>query len=181
MYEFWKIKNRPFSNFDCLILLPYAVKSRSEINNPTKKIVEMAYKLWLNNPKIKIIMSTGDNQNLGLSNAEVMANYALNLGVPRKALYKEEKSVNTKENLQYSLEIVDRLELSRPMILCLDLHARRAVAIAKKLGWKDLKWQSVYAKGEAGYGNKSIQTSSRPIIFLYEVAAYIHHKIFEWI
>jgi uncharacterized SAM-binding protein YcdF (DUF218 family) len=126
-------------------------------------------------------MSTGDNQRLGISNAQVMAAYAARLGLPRENLIEEDRSRTTYENLIYSMEIIRAQGLAQPTLVTLDLYTRRAVATAKKLGWEDFYWLSVYSKGESAYGYKWLQTHSRLTIFLYELGAMIFSRIVGWV
>jgi uncharacterized SAM-binding protein YcdF (DUF218 family) len=126
-------------------------------------------------------MSTGDNQELGISNAAVMADYAVTLGVPRENLVEEDRSVTTYENLLYSMEIIQAEDLKQPTLVTLDLYTRRAVATARKLGWKDFYWLSVFSKGQPAYGYKWLQTHSRFTIFCYELGAMVYSKIVGWV
>ena len=126
-------------------------------------------------------MSTGDNQKLGVSNAIVMANYAVGLGIPRNKIILEDESLNTYENLFYSFTVIQKLKCKKPTLVCFDLHARRVVATAKQLGLRNFYWISANSKGEPGFGPKHFQTSNRFVIFLYEVLAFIYSKLVGWI
>jgi uncharacterized SAM-binding protein YcdF (DUF218 family) len=126
-------------------------------------------------------MSTGDNQSLGITNASVMVAYAASLGIPRENLLQEDRSRNTWENLRYSMDIIESQNLQQPTLVTLDLYTRRAVATAKKLGWEDFYWLSVYSPGQPAYGYKWLQTHSRFTIFCYEVGALIYSKMVGWV
>jgi uncharacterized SAM-binding protein YcdF (DUF218 family) len=162
---------------DCFIVLSYAVKNRNTPTLPTRKLIETALKWHYKFPKAYIIMSTGDNQFLGVTNARVMAQYGIKIGIPKNKIIEEGQSKNTVENLQYSRNIMDSMGLDHPTLITLDLHTKRAVAIAGKLGWKDLSWISVYSRGDAAYGYKALQTCSRFLIYVYENLAYIYAKL----
>ena len=62
----------------------------------------------------------------------------------------------------------------------LDLYTRRAVATARKLGWTDFFWLSVYSSGEPAHGWKFLQTYSRVTILCYEVGAMMYSKMVGW-
>lgn len=126
-------------------------------------------------------MSTGDNQGLGITNSAVMAEYAVSLGLPHENIIEEDRSRNTCENLFYSMEIIKEKQLEQPTLVTLDLYTRRAVATAKKQGWKDFYWLSVYSAGQPAYGYKWLQTHSRFTIFCYEIAALVYSKVVGWI
>ena len=179
--EFWTIPDRPPSNPGCLIVPSYALKDRALPTRPTRAQIELAVAWWRNFPHAQIVMCTGDNQGLGVTNARVMVEYAARLDVPRANLIEEDTSRNTWENLFNAWQIATRQNLAQPTLVTLDLYTRRAVATARKQGWRDFYWLSVFAEGESAYGLKAIQTYSRLTIFCYEVIAMVYSKIVGWI
>ena len=180
MSRFWTIADNPPSRPDCFVIPSYALRDRSSPTAPTRAQILLAHQWWKRFPNAKLIMSTGDNQELGISNAAVMADYALSLGIPRENLVEEDRSVTTYENLLYSMEIIQAEGLKQPTLVTLDLYTRRAVATARKLGWKDFYWLSAFSKGQPAYGYKWIQTHSRFTIFCYELGAMVYSKIVGW-
>ena len=159
----------------------YALKDATLPTRPTRAEIELAFEWWKKFPDSKLIMSTGDNQRLGLPNARVMADYAVSLGVPRQNVIEEDRSWNTYTNLMYSMQIIRDQNLGQPTLVTLDLYTRRAVATARKMGWPDFCWLSVFSEGEPAYGYKWLQTHSRGTIFCYEVGALIFSKIVGWV
>jgi len=178
--RFWMIHDRPPSNPDCFVIPSYALKDRTLPTLPTRAEIELAFEWWKTFPEAKLIMCTGDNQGLGIPNSTVMAEYAMKLGLPRENVIEEDRSRNTYQNLRYSMEIIKGLGLKQPTLVTLDLYTRRAVATARKQGWTDFYWLSVFSKGQPAYGYKWIQTHSRFTIFCYEVGAMILSKIVGW-
>ncbi len=176
----WRIPDRPPTKPGCFVVLSYALHDRHLPTAPTRAEIELAVQWWRRFPDARIILSTGDNQHLGVTNARVMADYAASLGVPRRCLIEEGRSRNTLENLVNSGGIIEALAIRQPTIVALDLYTRRAVAIARKLGWRDFYWLSVYARGEPAHGIKRWQTWSRGTIFLYEFLAYLYGKVAGW-
>jgi hypothetical protein len=79
------------------------------------------------------------------------------------------------------MEIIKIQDLKQPTLVTLDLYTRRAVATARKLGWKDFYWLSVFSEGQPAYGYKWLQTHSRLTILGYEVGAVILSKIVGWV
>ena len=148
---------------------------------PTRRQIELAFEWWQKFPKAKLIMSTGDNQGLGISNAKVMADYAISLGLPRESVIEEDRSLNTHQNLTYSMQIIREQDLGQPTLVTLDLYTRRAVATAYKMGWKDFCWLSVFSEGEPAYGYKWLQTYSRTTLFCYEFGAMLFSKMVGWV
>ncbi len=178
--RFWTIQDRPPTQPGCFVIPSYALKNATLPTRPTRAEIELAFEWWKKFPDSKLIMSTGDNQRLGLPNSRVMANYAVSLGVPRQNVIEEDRSWNTYTNLMYSMQIIRNQNLGQPTLITLDLYTRRAVATARKMGWQDFHWLSVFSEGEPAYGYKWLQTYSRGTIFCYEVGALIFSKIVGW-
>jgi uncharacterized SAM-binding protein YcdF (DUF218 family) len=176
LYKKWTIEDNILKNSDCYLVLSYAVK-KNEPTLPTRALIVEVKKQYLKNPHAYVIMSTGDNQFLGISNARIMKDYGVKIGIPKEKIFEERISKNTYENLLYSKKILQEKKLRYPTLICLDLHSKRAVAIANKLGWSDFGWISVFSKGEGAYGYKWIQTYSRFTIFIYEIIATIYCTI----
>lgn len=179
--RFWNIEDNPPSEPGCFVIPSYALKNASLPTLPTRKEIELAFEWWKRFPQAKLIMSTGDNQRLGITNAKVMADYAVSLGLPRANAIEEDRSLNTTQNLQRSMEIIRQHHFRQPTLVTLDLYTRRAVATARKSGWKDFHWLSVYSEGEPAYGYKWIQTYSRATLFCYELGAMIFSKMVGWV
>ncbi len=177
----WMINDNPPFDPGCFVIPSYALRDRTLPTAPTRAQIELAFEWWKLFPRARLIMSTGDNQGLGIPNSAVMAEYAMRLGLPRENVIEEDRSRNTYQNLLYSMEIIKRQGLKQPTLVTMDLYTRRAVATARKLGWKDFYWLSVFSKGQPAYGYKWIQTHSRTTIFCYEVGATILSKIVGWI
>ena len=177
----WALPDNVPPNPDCFVIPSYALRDRSTPTNPTKAQIELAYTWWLKFPLAKLILSTGDNQGLGIPNSKVMAAYARKLGVPPENIIEEDQSLNTHENLLYSMKIMQREGMKQPTLVTLDLYTRRAVATARKLGMANFYWLSVFANGEPAHGYKWLQTHSRFTILCYEIVATVYSKAVGWI
>ncbi|MGE5376375.1 MAG: YdcF family protein [Bacteroidota bacterium] len=177
----WVIPDRLPPAPDCFVIPSYALKDRHTPTKPTAAQIQLAAKWWQRFPHASLIMCTGDNQRLGVSNASVMAAYAGRLRVPALNIIEEDRSLNTYENLYNARQIIQAKGFKQPTLVTLDLYTRRAVATARKMGWDDFYWLSVYSPGEPAYGWKWIQTHSRFTLYLYEVLAMEYSKIVGWI
>jgi len=78
------------------------------------------------------------------------------------------------------MEIIKKEDWKQPTLVTLDLYTRRAVATARRLGWKDFYWLSVFSEGQPAFGYKWLQTYSRFTIFCYEIAAMVYSKMMRW-
>jgi uncharacterized SAM-binding protein YcdF (DUF218 family) len=177
----WIIPDRPPVAPDCFVIPSYALKDRTTPTRPTVAEIELAAKWWQRFPHASLIMCTGDNQRLGVSNASVMAACAVRLGVPEENIIEEDQSLNTYENLYNARKIIQVKEFRQPTLVTLDLYTRRAVATARKMGWEDFFWLSAYSSGEPAYGYKWIQTHSRFTLYLYELLAMVYSKMAGWV
>lgn len=177
----WRLPDNPPEQPGCLVVPSYALKSTTEPTLPTRAELELAATWWHRFPNAKVIVSTGDNQRLGITNASVMAHYLVGLGVPSDRIVEEDHSRNTFENLAYCLKIVRETDARQPTLVTHDLYTRRAVAIARKMGWPDLRWVSATSKGEPAAGWKYVQTYSRPTILFYEMAATVYCRLKGWL
>ncbi len=175
--KFWLMNDNPPEKTDCLVVLSYAIENRTRPTKPTREIIKLAKRYLQKNPDAAVIMSTGDNQGVGVTNAKVMKNYALSLGIPAEKIIEEDLSKTTVENLVQSLSIIQKNKFHRVTLVLYDLHVRRTLAIAGKMGLKDISWVSVSSPGSPAYGIKKFQTFSRGSILIYEMLAYIYNKI----
>jgi uncharacterized SAM-binding protein YcdF (DUF218 family) len=163
------------------VIPSYALKDRFTPTKPTRAQIQLAAEWWQRFPHSRLIMCTGDNQRLGVTNASVMAAYAVRLGVPTANVIEEDQSLNTYENLFYARQIIQERNFRQPTLVTLDLYTRRAVATAQRMGWKDLCWLSVHSSGEPAYGYKWFQTHSRFTLYLYEILAMVYSKLVGWV
>ena len=95
------------------------------------------------NEKALCIVSGGQGSNEPVSEAEGMRAYMVERGIDESRIIKEDKSINTKQNFDYSMELVD-LKDKKVGIVTNNFHAYRASKIAEKCGLKNV---SVIAAG----------------------------------
>lgn len=99
--------------------------------------LDEAYEYYLDNPEVTIVVSGGQGENEHKPEAEGMAEYLINIGVPSEKIIIENKSKNTTQNLAFSAELIDE-ENSSVGIVTNNFHVFRATQIAKKAGYKDV-------------------------------------------
>jgi uncharacterized SAM-binding protein YcdF (DUF218 family) len=183
-YHLLAVPDRNPQKCDFIVVLSYAVSSKTTLTPMTEACCKTAYKLWRKFPEAKIIMSTGDNQDLGVPNSRVMVSHALKMGIPKRALIEEGNSWNTYENLVYSWEIIKKFSIKYPkvVIIAYDLHMRRSLLTAAKVHLPLSGWISAHSKAGKAYGFKGLfQTRSRGSMFLYDILAIIFSKMRGWI
>jgi uncharacterized SAM-binding protein YcdF (DUF218 family) len=82
-----------------------------------------------------LLMSGGSDLSLSASSeAEVMRQFAMDLGVPIGAIVMEGRSRNTRQNAQFSAEILKAQGVKSVLLVTSALHMRRAVALFESQG-----------------------------------------------
>lgn len=91
--------------------------------------------IWLyqNNYVSTIIFTGGYSAGNDISDAAIAKRYALNKGIPAEAIYIEEISAITEENLLYAKAIMAEQRLQTAIIVSDPLHMKRAMRMAADL------------------------------------------------
>lgn len=81
------------------------------------------------------VLSGGQGADEAISEAQCMENVLVEMGISKSRLYKEDKSTNTRENLEFSSEIIKAEGLSNDVVVVTnEFHEYRAKLISDKLG-----------------------------------------------
>lgn len=99
-----------------------------------QKRLDQALEYLRENPGTKVIVSGGQGSNEPISEAEGMYGYLVAAGVEPERILKEDRSVNTYQNLLFSGELLDKAQ-NRVVIVTNNFHIFRAVKIAQKQGY----------------------------------------------
>lgn len=99
--------------------------------------LDKAYDYYIENPNVTIVVSGGQGPNEHKPEAEGMAEYLINKGIPEEKICIENESTNTVENLKFCSAYLDK-ENARVGIVTNNFHVFRATEIAKKAGYKDV-------------------------------------------
>ena len=95
-----KIKN----NLDYIIVLGAHVDG-TRLSMALLERTRRALQYLENNPDTKAVLSGGQGRGEAVSEAKAMYDYLTGHGISRERLILEERSTNTKENLDFSLEM----------------------------------------------------------------------------
>lgn len=94
-------------------------------------------------PDTKTIVSGGQGADEGISEAEAMKKGLLSYGIDADRILIEDQSTSTKENLDYSQEILieagGSVKESKVIVVTTDFHVLRAVGIARKAGYEQVE------------------------------------------
>lgn len=91
------------------------------------------------NPDTKIVLSGGMGPGETITEAEAMKRYLEERDVDSRLLIKEEKSTDTRENLQFTKELLKKLDGKEKVKICLvtnNFHMFRAKLLAKSCGFE---------------------------------------------
>lgn len=135
-------------------LFLYTLASRYDQSNPDGKPrqagIVLGAALWDNQPspalkerlqlalqlmkqkKIDYLILSGAHGKATISEAEAMAKYLMDRGIPRDRLILEDQSTNTRENIQNSAKLIQKHAFQEVYIITHDYHMYRAINYAKK-------------------------------------------------
>ncbi|MBO6046420.1 MAG: YdcF family protein [Erysipelotrichaceae bacterium] len=96
--------------------------------------LDTAYDYLNDHPETSCIVSGGQGDRENISEAECMYRYLIARGIDASRLYKEDQSINTRENLAFSLEVIKEHHLDEHLLIVTNnFHEYRANHIAKRL------------------------------------------------
>ena len=100
-----------------------------------KSRLDAAYEYLIDNPNAKCVVSGGQGPNEIMTEAESMYNYLVDKGISPDRIFKEDKSTSTRENIKFSLEVIEKENLPKEIaIVTNEYHQYRASKVAEKLG-----------------------------------------------
>lgn len=124
---------RPIENATLVVLGCRVYGERASLSMVER--LEAAYAYLQENEQAVCILSGGKGSGENITEAECMYRYLVNVGIAPERLYKEEMSTSTRENLKFSLELINELELSSDIAIATsEYHQYRAGLIAEELG-----------------------------------------------
>ena len=97
--------------------------------------LEAALEYLEEHPQAYCVVSGGQGDGENISEAECMYRYLTDRGINGARIYKEDESTTTRENLEYSLAIIEENGLPKEIaIVTSEYHQYRASLVAKELG-----------------------------------------------
>ncbi len=99
--------------------------------------LEAAYEYLVEHKDSVCVLSGGQGDGENITEAECMYRYLVNKGIDASRLYKEEASTTTRENLQFSKQLIETERLNPVIAIATsEYHEYRAGLIADSLGIK---------------------------------------------
>lgn len=88
-----------------------------------------------NNPDAVAVLSGGQGADEAISEAQCMENVLTEMGIDSSRLYKEDKSTNTRENIEFSASVIEKNQLSTDVVVVTnEFHEYRAKLICEDYG-----------------------------------------------
>lgn len=122
------------ANLDYVVVLGAQVKGEAP-SRALRKRLEKALEYASENGNTILILSGGQGPGEDITEAECMRRWLTEKGIAKERLVLEERSVSTKENLEFADALTGCKE-KRTGILSNNFHVCRAVKLAKKLGYE---------------------------------------------
>ncbi len=117
-----------------LVVLGCQVK-KGRPSNMLKRRLEAAYDYLSKHDSVNVVVSGGQGADEIISEAQCMKEYLVEKGIDPGRIYIEDRSVNTEENIRFSMNLIEKQGLCSDITIVTDgFHQLRAELIAKKLG-----------------------------------------------
>ncbi len=123
--------NSGLEKYDVIIVLGIPANNNCKPGEIMKNRVEKGVALYKLGLAQKIIF-TGSSVRNNCYEANVMAEYAIAIGVPKENIIKENKALNTFENAHYSVIKMKELNFTSAAIVTSQAHIKRSCAIFSK-------------------------------------------------
>lgn len=127
-------RKRRAQTADCVIVLGARVRPDGSLSRTLRHRCEAAEEVWRRGDAARVIVCGGQGRDEPCSEASAMAAHLLGAGVPESAIFREDQSTNTQENLRFAREIMLRQGFSRAALVTSDYHLTRALWIARDQG-----------------------------------------------
>lgn len=130
--------SRGTSEANCQYLVVLGAKVNGE--SPSFSLqdrIDCAYDYLSEHPDTIVIVSGGQGPDEGISEAQCMYNELTKMGIDGSRIWMENKSTSTRENLNFSLALIEEKTGSRPDtigLLSSEYHIYRASLVAKECG-----------------------------------------------
>lgn len=136
-FIFYGMMNASSADLEYIVVLGAKVKGESPSKSLVKRM-ETAGAYLQENPDTIAILSGGKGKGEIITEAEAMRRYFVEKGFPEERLRIEDKSRDTKENIDNSFSLIGDKSASVGIVTN-NFHVFRSVSIGKKMGCKNLE------------------------------------------
>jgi len=135
LFVYGNVSNADFEE-DAVIVLGAGLRGDNTVGRPLARRLDAAIVYFDQNPDIYIVVTGGLGERAEITEAEAMARYLMERGVPETQILLEGESTTTYENLLFAKEILDEAfpDGFSAVLITNDFHVYRAVRTARQVG-----------------------------------------------
>ena len=162
--------NRPAGNEKAVIVLGAGLK-KDVPSGLLQRRLDAALEYYKEHPEAVLVVTGGQGRDETIPEAEAMARYLRERGVPEEALIVENKSTSTEENLLFAKKLLKQHGISteEPVAVVTNaFHCYRGREYARQAGFEQVS--SIPA---------SIAPESIPVCYMREVFAVLYYWVFK--
>ncbi len=127
------------NKFDIIIVLGAPASNDCKPSVVLKGRIDKGIELF-NKGYANMILFTGSSVFNSCTEADVMADYAKQNGIPETSILREDRAENTYQNAFYSVEYMKKLKLTSAVIVTSEPHIKRSCAVFSKY---DIKYTMI--------------------------------------
>jgi uncharacterized SAM-binding protein YcdF (DUF218 family) len=120
------------SDADVIIILSGGTVKQQFLTYPTQSRLVHGIIIWRQGKAPCLLLSGGTSAQGGIPEAYLMADMARKLGVDSDKIYLEDQSINTRENIAYSAELMEKHGWKKALLVTSALHMKRALKLAEE-------------------------------------------------
>lgn len=120
-------------NEDVAIVLSTSTRD-GEVLSTLARRLDAAVSFHRRNPQAVLIVSGGLGHRAEITDAEIMARYLMEHGVPSSQIILEYRAYSTYANMRYSQEILAAMGLDSAVVITSNFHMYRSVRFAEQVG-----------------------------------------------
>lgn len=135
VYTMHGVRYTTEESFDAVMVYGAKVNGNTPSLSLTERL-DKALELYEKNPRAYVIVSGGKGRGEDISEAECMKQYLIEHGVGGSAIICEDKSTNTRENVQYTKKLLEDMGLEKLKIVGVssEFHVKRILGICSDYG-----------------------------------------------
>lgn len=122
------------TDYDSIIVLGAQVKADGEASVQLRWRLDKALEMYEASPCVMVVCGA-QGQDEPRPEGDVMRELLIADGVPEDAIYVDNQSTDTRQNMENAKKVLDGLGLQKPLIVTSDYHLPRAMAIAEDAGF----------------------------------------------
>ena len=123
----------PAGEYDAIIVLGAQVKPDGEPSIQLQWRLDAAVKAWQERNCL-VVVCGAQGSNEPAPEAHVMRDELIRQGVPEDVILMDDKSFNTKQNINNAIQLMEGRDVDRVLIVTSDYHLPRSMALAEDAG-----------------------------------------------